>query len=223
VHTIVIHGADHRPAVADMQPAFDQMSAIFAQKTAKLLIHHTSVVYEDEALLDVLYEFYNNNNPETTGTFARLFAQTAGVQKEDALNVFLVREFSVSSSLGGIAPIAGLSVFPQSGDRNAAVVVFLKGKSYIQSGLDELGWRVVGGTMSHEAGHGLGLQHTDYPPDPLVETPYGTERNIMDLIGDRDFLINYVAEITGEQGYVMRLNPLTYIPGSVSPTCAQIQ
>lgn len=177
------------------------------------------------------------------GTLGGLFTTTSYVGKPNALNVFIVKE---ELQYGGVLGVSGGIPGPAAllGTRQSGVAVFIETHRLTSNTgqpltHDEL--LLLGETMSHEAGHFLGLWHVVEAfgdtgevgsRDPLRDTPacgiwndlnqdgflsvlecsgFGPYdsggRNMMFWSGMVGFA---QGQITAEQGWILRLNPLVY-------------
>ena len=220
VHIIFIKGAHELATEEGFRPAMERMREIFAEQSVRIHLHFTTATVEDDSLLSVTDRFEED---AVLGSVTTLLANTAHVQREDAVNVIVVRDAPQLGFLPGyISGAASLA-----GEKKSAATLALGHIS---------GIRLAGDVLTHEAGHSLGLFHPtetyngNLSHDPLIETPICDIKNDSDgdgylLPSDCDGLEfsdsasknimwsgseSRIYPFTGEQAYVMRLNPLVY-------------
>lgn len=212
----------------------------FSQSSVRIKLN-VSVTSADLYDYDMIFDI--GTETRFPGTLGGLFRTTSFIGKPNALNVFIVRE---ELQYGGVLGVSGGIPGPATllGTKQSGIAVFVDShRLYSNSGevltYDEQ--LLLGETLSHEAGHFLGLWHVtesfgDYgnvwDRDPLRDTPtchFSNDTNVNGYIelneclggsgtnsGGRNMMFWSGAvgftqgDITAEQGWILRLNPLVY-------------
>lgn len=231
VHLIFVAGSNPAASEAGIATAITRLSSLYTQNTVRIRPVITSTTLNNAAYLTLTSL---DRDSVAAGSLGGLFANNASVEKADALNIFFVKNDTVSGVLGVSGGIPGLP--GKVGTRNSAMVVVFDthlgtpGATPTDSELT-----LMGETIAHEAGHWLGLYHlaesnynstqSVYNRDPISETPRCTQnpvslvncdgtaennsgaRNVMFWSGTAGF---DQSRFTGEQGWVLRRHPLVY-------------
>ncbi|PKA06230.1 M43 family zinc metalloprotease [Leptospira ellisii] len=233
------------PTIEGLQAALDRWSSIYSQDSVKIDIQFTAQELDSANFLSIAS--LSTDDYGATSSLGRMYSSTGSYQSETALNLYITREETqvggVLGVSGGIPGTIGLTGTPQSG-----MVVFIeahRSSGAVGSALSNADLTFLGDTMAHEAGHFLGLFHTNesagasgsgtpnMSKDPLIETPQCDSTqdtapadgqvsivecnntgffnsgalNLMFWAGDG---VTAQTKLTGEQGWVLRLNPLVY-------------
>jgi len=179
VHLIFVEGADENATEAGFAPAMERVRTLFGQDTVRIRVNFTSATLSNADYLAIAS--LNDESGSTTGSLVNMYMNTADVQRDDAVNVFVTRE---ETQIGGVLGISsGIPGLPGvAGNRTAGLTVFVEAHQADPGApltADEL--RFVGDTIVHETGHFLGLFHPSeytgytgsrWTRDPLIETPY---------------------------------------------------
>lgn len=226
--------------LAALSVALNRWKENYSQGPARININFSTTTF-DSVDYSTIYDL--NTSLIFPGTLGGLFTATSYVGKPNALNVFIVKE---ELQYGGVLGVSGGIPGPATllGTRQSGVAVFIETHRLTSNTgqlltHDEL--LLLGETMSHEAGHFLGLWHVVEAfgdtgevgsRDPLRDTPacgiwndwnqdgflsvlecsgFGPYdsggRNMMFWSGMVGFA---QGQITAEQGWILRLNPLVY-------------
>jgi hypothetical protein len=181
------------PDDARLQEALDTIDTVYAQVGISL----GDVSYLDppagvEAALGVIDSVSGPGSE-----LSELYQLSAG-QEGPVVCLFLVHGLSgVLGIAGGVPGPAMLHGSPRSGVAANADPAIATGEQ-------------LGGILAHEIGHYLGLFHTTeeegrsyFTDDPIADTVTGDETNLMWPVS-----LNASRNLTGGQGFVMRLSPL---------------
>lgn len=252
VRLIFVQGTYPTSTVAGIQQAVDRMTSIYAQNSVKIDLQFSTAsitASEFQALADL-----DDQTGTLAGSLTKLFVTNPGAaQSTQALNLYVTgSETQVGGVLGissGIPGVPGINAQAKAG-----MVVFIEGhrsSGTAGSALSVSDLQFLGDTMAHEAGHYLGLFHTNERAgydaaanvasrlwggagrDALIETPYCNKSNdnnpadgmlsiaecsgagftnsgslnLMFWVGDG---VTAQTQLTGEQGWLLRANPLVY-------------
>ena len=185
VNLIFVEGTYDDPTVAGIQDAVNRMKDIFAQNSVKI-----DLSFAARTISAAEYQTIANLSDDTgtiTGSLTRLYQTSGAAQDPEALNIYFTSDNSeVPGVLGISSGIPGVPGIP--GNKRGAMAVFIemhRSSGAAGSSLSAADLQFMGDTMAHEAGHFLGLFHTNersgYNPDSpvglnardaLVETPY---------------------------------------------------
>lgn len=231
-HLIFVNGANPSASEGGISVAINKLIEVYSQNTVKIKPIITSQTLNDPAYITLTSLSGSSTAP---GSLGGLFANTASVQKADAVNIFFVKN---ETAVGGVLGVSGgLPGLPgKSGTRNSGMVVMFDSHLGTPGGTPTNAEQVLmGETIAHEAGHWLGLNHlvesnyvttqTTYTRDAISETPLCTQagltlvgcdgtninnsgsRNVMFYNGSAGFT---QPNLTGEQGWVLRRHPLVF-------------
>lgn len=248
IRFIFVQGSYPTYTVAGLQDAVDRITSIYAQNSVKIDVQFSATSVSASEFLD-LTDF-----EDETGTLAssltKLYTTTGSSQDANSLNIFLTSDTSNSSYAGLLGMAAGIPGVPGIvATKKAGMIVLIEPHRTSGSAATALSagdQQFLGDTIAHEAGHFLGLFHTNErggasstlsifglnARDALIETPYclssqdantdgfvsisecsGTgftnsgALNLMFWAGDG---VTSQTQLTGEQGWILRSNPLAY-------------
>lgn len=223
-----------------IEVALNRWKENYAKSSVRIKLN-VSVISVDLSGYDMIFDLGTETG--FPGSLGGLFQTTSFVGKPNALNVFIVRE---EIQYGGVLGVSGGIPGPATilGTKQSGIVVFVDAHRLYSNPGELLTYDeqvLLGETLSHEAGHFLGLWHVTEAygdsgsiadRDPLRDTPTCHISNdinfngILDLneclggsgtnSGGRNMMFWSGAvgftqgEITAEQGWILRLNPLVY-------------
>ncbi|MDF3820698.1 M43 family zinc metalloprotease [Leptospira sp. 96542] len=225
---------------AGLALALNKWRQNYSQNTVRIKLNFNFSTLNSSNFFSISNLSTAGNSP---GSLGGLFSTTANVGKSNALNLFVVSE---ELQYGGVLGVSGGIPGPATilGTRQSGMVVFIETHRMISNTGDPFTsdeQLLLGETMSHEAGHFLGLWHLIESggdtgavgdKDPLRDTPACSALNDADTSGTMSigeclgtgstnsgarnmmFWTGTVGftqgEITAEQGWILRLNPLVY-------------
>ncbi|MEI1277508.1 choice-of-anchor D domain-containing protein [Leptospira venezuelensis] len=248
IRFIFVQGSYPTYTVAGLQDAVDRITSIYSQDSVKIDVQFSATSVSASEFLD-LTDF-----EDETGTLAssltKLYTTTGSAQSASSLNIFLTSDTSNSNYAGLLGMAAGIPGVPGIvATKKAGMIVLIephRTSGSAASALSTTDQQFLGDTIAHEAGHFLGLFHTNErggasstlsmfglnARDALIETPYclssqdvntdgfvsisecsGTgftnsgALNLMFWAGDG---VTSQTQLTGEQGWILRSNPLAY-------------
>ncbi|MCW7467689.1 M43 family zinc metalloprotease [Leptospira levettii] len=223
-----------------IEVALNRWKENYAKSSVRIKLN-VSVISADLSGYDMIFDLGTETG--FPGSLGGLFQTTSFVGKPNALNVFIVRE---EIQYGGVLGVSGGIPGPATilGTKQSGIVVFVDAHRLYSNPGEVMTYDeqvLLGETLSHEAGHFLGLWHVTEAygdsgsiadRDPLRDTPTCHISNdinfngIIDLneclggsgtnSGGRNMMFWSGAvgftqgEITAEQGWILRLNPLVY-------------
>ncbi len=185
VKLIFISGTYATPTEAGIQTAVDRMKTIYAQDSVKIDLEFSAATLtasEFQTITDL-----SSDTGLVTGSLTKLYVSSSAIQSSDSLNLFLTAS---ESEVGGVLGIsAGIPGVPGlTGTKKSGMIVFIEAhRSTGAAGtvLSAADQTFLGDTMAHEAGHFLGLFHTNerggfnasstsstYQKDAISDTPY---------------------------------------------------
>ncbi|TGM51991.1 hypothetical protein EHQ91_16375 [Leptospira biflexa] len=212
----------------------------FSKSSVRINLN-VSVISAELDGYDMLFDLSTENG--YPGSLGGLFQTTSFIGKPNALNVFIVKS---ELQYGGVLGVSGGIPGPATllGTKQSGIAVFVDAHRLFTNSGDLLTFdeqMLLGETLSHEAGHFLGLWHVTEATgdngsiankDPLRDTPTCHISNdfnfngVMDLneclggggsdSGGKNMMFWSGAvgftqgDITAEQGWILRLNPLVY-------------
>ncbi|TGL57010.1 hypothetical protein EHQ59_00140 [Leptospira kemamanensis] len=223
-----------------IEVALNKWRENFSQSSVRIKIN-VSVTSADLYDYDMIFDLGTDTG--YPGSLGGLFKTTSFIGKPNALNVFIVKE---ELQYGGVLGVSGGIPGPATllGTRQSGVAVFVDSHRLYSNSGDVLTYDeqlLLGETLSHEAGHFLGLWHVteangDYgfiaDKDPLRDTPtchFSNDINLDSIVdlseclggsgtnsGGKNMMfwsgtVGFTqGDITAEQGWILRLNPLVY-------------
>ncbi|TGM89277.1 hypothetical protein EHR02_17915 [Leptospira levettii] len=223
-----------------IEVALNRWKENYAKSSVRIKLN-VSVISADLSGYDMIFDLGTETG--FPGSLGGLFQTTSFVGKPNALNAFIVRE---EIQYGGVLGVSGGIPGPATilGTKQSGIVVFVDAHRLYSNPGEVMTYDeqvLLGETLSHEAGHFLGLWHVTEAygdsgsiadRDPLRDTPTCHISNdinfngIIDLneclggsgtnSGGRNMMFWSGAvgftqgEITAEQGWILRLNPLVY-------------
>jgi hypothetical protein len=185
IRLIFIDGTYATPTEAGIQTAVDRMKTIYAQNSVKIDLEFTATT-----LTASEFQTITNVSSDTglvTGSLSKLYVSSSASQSSDSLNIFFTASNSEVAGVLGIS--AGIPGVPGlTGTKKSGMIVFLephRSSGTAGSALSASDQTFLGDTMAHEAGHFLGLFHTNERggfnasstnslnrKDALSDTPY---------------------------------------------------
>ncbi|MDZ4724535.1 MAG: M12 family metallo-peptidase [Leptospira sp.] len=201
IKLIFISGTYATPTEAGIQTAVDRMKSIYAQDSVKIDLEFTAATLtasEFQTITDL-----SSDTGLVTGSLSKLYVSSSATQSSDSLNIFFTAS---ESEVGGVLGIAaGIPGVPGiTGTKKSGMIVFLeahRSSGSAGTALSAADQTFMGDTMAHEAGHFLGLFHTNerggynsssssgtYRKDALSDTPY--------CLSTRDLNSNGVVDIS---------------------------
>lgn len=253
VNLIFVQGTYPTYTVAGVQEAVDRMTSIYGQNSVKIDLQFSATSINASEFQDIVD--LSDDTGSVTGSLTKLYVSNPGsAQAADSLNIYITAS---ESEVGGVLGISsGIPGLPGvTGTKKAGMIVFLEAhrtSGSAGSALSVADLTFMGDTMAHEAGHFLGLFHTNerggydstvvssvanwpfgiYNKDAMSDTPFCNKSNdantdgmvsisecngtgftnsgalnLMFWAGDG---VTSQTELTGEQGWLLRLNPLAY-------------
>ncbi|MCW7509728.1 M43 family zinc metalloprotease [Leptospira levettii] len=223
-----------------IEVALNKWRENFSQSSVRIKIN-VSVTSADLYDYDMIFDLGTETG--FPGSLGGLFQTTSFFGKQNALNVFIVKE---ELQYGGVLGVSGGIPGPATllGTKQSGIVVFVDTHRLYSNSGDLLTYDeqlLFGETLSHEAGHFLGLWHVtegygDYgnigDKDPLRDTPtchFSNDTNANGVVelneclggsgtnsGGKNMMfwtgtVGFTqGDITAEQGWILRLNPLVY-------------
>ncbi|XDD48606.1 M43 family zinc metalloprotease (plasmid) [Leptospira sp. WS39.C2] len=220
--------------------ALNKWKENFAQPSVRINLNITVSSHEMPEY-DMIFDLSTEN--AFPGSLGGLFQTTSYIGKPNALNVFLVKG---ELQYGGVLGVSGGIPGPATllGTRQSGIVIFVDSHRLYTNSNEELAFeeqQLLGETLSHEAGHFLGLWHVTEATgdngmisdkDPLRDTPTCHISNDLNLNGYLELFeclggggtnsggtnmmfwsgsVGFTqGDITAEQGWILRLNPLVY-------------
>ncbi|TGM15867.1 choice-of-anchor D domain-containing protein [Leptospira selangorensis] len=248
IRFIFVQGSYPTYTVAGLQDAVNRITNIYAQDSVKIDVQFSATSVSASEFLD-LTDF-----EDETGTLAssltKLYTTTGSAQDANSLNIFLTSDTSNSNYAGLLGMAAGIPGVPGIvATKKAGMIVLIephRNSGSAGTALNTSDQQFLGDTIAHEAGHFLGLFHTNErggasstlsmfglnARDALIETPYCLSSqdinadgfvsisecsgslftnsgalNLMFWAGDG---VTSQTQLTGEQGWILRSNPLAY-------------
>lgn len=247
VRLIFVDGTYATPSIAGVQAAVDRMTQVYAQNSVKIDLQFTATTVSAAEFQTIAN--LDDDTGSVSASLTKLYTSTSGAQDATSLNIYLTAD---ESQVGGVLGISsGIPGLPGvTGSKKSGMILFIEPhRSSGNAGevLSNSDLVFLGNTMAHEAGHFLGLFHTNErngynsasptglnARDPIRDTPscastlantvyangvvdidecIGTTftsaggYNLMFWAGDG---VTDQGQLTGEQGWLLRNNPLTY-------------
>ncbi|GBF48537.1 metallopeptidase family M12B Reprolysin-like protein [Leptospira ryugenii] len=185
VRLIFISGTYDTPTEAGIQTAVNRMKSIYAQDSVKIDLEFTATTVTNSEFQTLAN--LSDDTGNVTGSLTKMYVSTAAAQSADSLNIYFTANNSQTAGVLGIS--AGIPGVPGiTGTKKSGMVVFIephRSSGAAGSSLSTTDQTFMGDTMAHEAGHFLGLFHTNERGgfnssssnalnrrDTLTDTPY---------------------------------------------------